>query len=612
MKQSRVALWVVGLAVYGLVLLAALLGLERLFIAERDDAKAELSAQRRALETYAERSLKQLLRERLDLADPEFDRAVKDPYLDDSALRYGVDGAVLLPRVDRGPKLFPQQVDAESFYQRLKAGNFALEQETDEPVASRLEVLRRLVEASERCDERPLAAATEQLLNEEAAYQLPIAVAGPVRLLAIESLARCEAVNPELLRRLVRDGMPARSGQELEGLQGLLLRKRSGLFASELSFLCLRTRMLSRQLGVDDTDFAARCSSHTSPEPWPEEAWSEGETLAPGWYYRTRGAVIRGLRTDAPALLRAIHAEMVERGLLRADDGLDLPLSGPVVLDEVRLALSSGFFDELGKRADRRLAAKTGLLVAFAGLAVALAAAAVVSQRRKHRYLELKSDFVAAVSHELRTPLASLRVMAETLERRLEGEVRAKDYPRRIVAEADALSGLVENILSFNRLDKGRWVAHPRPVALAEFQKSLEEEARAYGLAQVELTFEGFEQERLDADPELLKLLFSNLLRNACRYNANDPVRVRFSAARDSGGLSIRAFDNGVGIPPGEQEAVFEEFKRLKGQAGRGGPGSGLGLSLCRRIMGLHGGTLTLEASSASGSTFLMRFPHHA
>jgi two-component system, OmpR family, sensor histidine kinase SenX3 len=241
---------------------------------------------------------------------------------------------------------------------------------------------------------------------------------------------------------------------------------------------------------------------------------------------------------------------------------------------------------------------------------VALAVGAVVSQRRKQRYLELKSDFVAAVSHELRTPLASLRVMAETLEHRLEGEAKARDYPRRIVAEADALSGLVENILSFNRLDKGRWVAHRRPLALAEFQKSLEEEARAYGLAQVEVTFEGFADERIEADPELLRLLFSNLLRNACRYNANDPVRVRFAASREGGALSIRAFDNGVGIPAEARDEVFEEFKRLKGQPGRGGPGSGLGLSLCRRIMGLHGGTLTLEASSSSGSTFWMHFPH--
>jgi signal transduction histidine kinase len=398
-------------------------------------------------------------------------------------------------------------------------------------------------------------------------------------------------------------------GGKSDGLQRAILLGRGRLDAADVQFLCERTSSVSERLGIDDTDFKLRCKSQASFEGWPR-TYDEGELLEPGWLMRTRGSVTRGVRVDVPGALAGIRAEMVERGLLDGREALSVATTEAVPLDAFRLALTSPAFTELAHRADRRLTAKTGLLVAFAALAVALAVGAVVSQRRKQRYLELKSDFVAAVSHELRTPLASLRVMAETLEHRLEGEPRAKDYPRRIVAEADALSGLVENILSFNRLDKGRWVAHRRPLALAEFQKGLEDEARAFGLAQVELAFDGFAEERVEADPELLKLLFSNLLRNACRYNANDPVRVRFAATREAGGLFVRVFDNGVGIPPEAREEVFEEFKRLKGQSGRGGPGSGLGLSLCRRIMGLHGGTLTLEASSASGSTFLMHFPH--
>lgn len=617
MKRSGLALWVVGFAVYGAVLLVFLFGLERLFIAERDGALADVAAQRRALETYAERSLKQALRERLDVADPEFDRAAKDPYLDDSSLRLVVDGEVVLPRMDLGvlpaDSKMPPRLNAREWYERLHGGNFVPPEEEGGiseymgPGRQRLEALSRIADATETCTPREVQQWTELFLYDDQLYQMQLRFSAPSMLVALELLSRCDIVNPELLQNLLRDGMPTREGVRHEGLQSVILRKRSTVYAADFKFLCEKTAALSKRLSVDDTDFVTRCASRVSFEGWPRQ-FPEGELLEPGWYYRTRGTVTRGVRVDAEALLQAISAEMIERGLLAREDVLSSATTAGVALDEARVRLWSPGLDGVGSKAQARLATKSGLLVAFAALAVLLAAGAVVSQRRKQRYLELKSDFVAAVSHELRTPLASLRVMAETLEHRLEGEPRAKDYPRRIVAEADALSGLVENILSFNRLDKDRWVAQPREVALAEFQKALEDEARAYGLAQVELTFEGFEHERVQADPELLRLLLSNLLRNACRYNANDPVRVRFAASRNGGALELRVFDNGVGIPEGEREGVFEEFKRLKGQAGRGGPGSGLGLSLCRRIMGLHGGTLTLEASSAAGSTFLMRF----
>lgn len=598
-----------GAVAFAAALLALLLGLERLFLAERDDALADAAARRRALETYAEQSLKQLLRDRLDAAEADFDRAARDPFLDDSAFRFVVDGELILPRLEAGPrpKGAPEKPAAQDWYLRLKRGDFAAGDGSDEPVARRLWLLGQVVRASERCDGAALAASTEALLEQDALYRLPIDFWAPSQLVLVESLARCDAVNPDLLGRLLRDGMPSRAGHALPGLQRLVLDKRRGLSTADLLFLCERTAALSKRLGVDETDFTARCKGGVTFEGWPR-AFEEGERLERGWFYRTRGEVTRGLELDTEGLLRLVRAEMQARGLFGPEDGLTLPASA-APLEEVRLTLSSPPLERLEKVAAGRLAAKSTLLVVFGWLAIGTAAAAVITQRRKHRYLELKSDFVSAVSHELRTPLASLRVMAETLEHRLEGEPRAKDYPRRIVAEADALSGLVENILSFNRIDKDRWVANKRPVALAELQRGLEEEAQAYSAAGVQLSFEGFEGAGLEADPELLRLLFSNLLRNACRYNERDPVQVRFAAARAGKWLELRAVDNGVGIPEGAREEVFEAFKRLKGQGGRGGPGSGLGLSLCRRIMELHQGTLTLEASSGSGSTFLMRFP---
>ena len=87
-----------------------------------------------------------------------------------------------------------------------------------------------------------------------------------------------------------------------------------------------------------------------------------------------------------------------------------------------------------------------------------------------------QADFVATVSHELRTPLASIRLLAETLELRLTGNPEARDYPARIVREAENLTFLVENVLSFNRFDKGRWKLQAEQVRVGEVAASLRQE----------------------------------------------------------------------------------------------------------------------------------------
>jgi signal transduction histidine kinase len=268
---------------------------------------------------------------------------------------------------------------------------------------------------------------------------------------------------------------------------------------------------------------------------------------------------------------------------------------------------SSRALDTEVSDATTRYALKLGVLAVMMLLTVSLCAVAVVAQRRKLRFVEMKSDFVSTVSHELRTPLASLRVMAETLQNRLEGVAEAKDYPKRIVEQSDALGFLVENILSFNRLEKGRWVAHRQPFALGLVPRWLQEDAANYVHAKVEQTFEGFDPIRLAADGDLMKLLFLNLLRNACKYNRNDPVKLEWRAHETPEWIEVTVSDNGVGIPQTLWEAVFVEFHRLPGERGRGGGGAGLGLSLCRKIAQLHEGSLRVRESSPSGTVFELR-----
>ena len=227
-------------------------------------------------------------------------------------------------------------------------------------------------------------------------------------------------------------------------------------------------------------------------------------------------------------------------------------------------------------------------------------------QSRKQKFVELKSGFVSAVSHELRTPLASIRLMAETLERRTKNVPGTRDYPTRIVREIDDLSFLVENLLSFNRLDKGRWKPRRQDVAMDDVVDTLEEDLRAVGARPVELQTSGLSGVTVHADPELLRLLLRNLGKNACLYNERDPVRLSLRARTEGARWILEVTDNGVGIPAAEWGRIFGDFYRAPGTRARG---SGLGLAICRHIMEAHDGSIEIAQSSPEGTTFALAFP---
>ncbi|MCA9257116.1 MAG: HAMP domain-containing histidine kinase, partial [Phycisphaerales bacterium] len=209
-----------------------------------------------------------------------------------------------------------------------------------------------------------------------------------------------------------------------------------------------------------------------------------------------------------------------------------------------------------------------------------------------------------AVTHELRTPLASIRLMAETLERRLADQPGARDYPRRIVRAADGLSFLVDNILSFNRLEKERFRPTLEAVDLAELVRPIVAELAEDAPRTLVVDVDGLAGVRVRGDRELLRLLFGNLARNAVHYNDREPIRVRFEAERAGAAWTVRVTDNGWGIPEVDRRRVFDDFTRAPRPEHEAVAGTGLGLAICRRVARLHGGTIRVVASSPQGTTF--------
>jgi signal transduction histidine kinase len=248
-------------------------------------------------------------------------------------------------------------------------------------------------------------------------------------------------------------------------------------------------------------------------------------------------------------------------------------------------------------------------------LAVPLVAIALY-QRWLHGALDrlreldrLRDEFVAVVSHELRTPLTSVYGAAMTMQREeVDDELRASLLSV-IFAESARLARLVDQVLVVSGLESGRVrpeIVTADPVLVA---REIVDAARAQLTTKHTLAL--IIRDPLPpvaADPERVKQVLSNLIENAAKYSPEGgPVEVAL-AARD-GYVTFSVRDQGLGIPPEEHERVFEKFHRLDPNLTRGVAGTGLGLYICRELVGQMNGTIWVESSPGSGSTFSFSLP---
>jgi len=231
--------------------------------------------------------------------------------------------------------------------------------------------------------------------------------------------------------------------------------------------------------------------------------------------------------------------------------------------------------------------------------------------RRETEMAQLKADFVANVSHDLKTPLSVIRMFGETLEMgRVADEGARREYYRVITREAERLSRLIDNVLDFSRIERGRRRYDPVPTAVeALVRETLE--AFEYPLAQ-----QGFKAEvtvaadlppvRLDADA--VGQALANLVDNAIKYSG-ERRSLRVDARVENRQLAITVADEGLGIPREEQARIFEKFYRVGRSETQGRRGSGVGLALVRHVAAAHGGRVTVESRPGEGSRFTMWFP---
>ena len=237
-----------------------------------------------------------------------------------------------------------------------------------------------------------------------------------------------------------------------------------------------------------------------------------------------------------------------------------------------------------------------------------------------------KSEFIANMSHELRTPLNSLLMLAEQLEDNPDGNMTATqvEYASVIRSSGNDLMVLLNGILDLAKAESGAVVATFAEVSVASIADALRKEfepvAKVQGL-EFAIGADPDCPETISTDVQRLRQILKNLLTNSFKFTAHGGVIVRMTAA-DAGWspqstalaqapsvVAITVSDTGVGIEPGDQERIFEEFAQGDGSTDRIYGGTGLGLTISRKLAALLHGEITVASTPGVGSTFTVFLP---
>lgn len=217
----------------------------------------------------------------------------------------------------------------------------------------------------------------------------------------------------------------------------------------------------------------------------------------------------------------------------------------------------------------------------------------------------LRSDFIANVSHELKTPLAAIQNYGVMLREPGLDEEKRIEYAKAITDASRRLANLITNILKLNRLENQQIFPETREYNLAgqlcECLLGFEDE---WEKKELEVETDIDEDIIINADEELLSLVWNNLFSNAVKFN-RERGKITVRLRRDGEYAVAEVADTGCGISPDVGAHIFEKF--YQGDTSHAAQGNGLGLALVKRVIDIVGGEITVNSAPNAGSTFSVR-----
>lgn len=276
-----------------------------------------------------------------------------------------------------------------------------------------------------------------------------------------------------------------------------------------------------------------------------------------------------------------------------------------------RLALSFNGADPLSSVAARQSTrylwiggVSVILTLLMAGLVLRLVGAQV-------RLARLKNDLVATVSHELKTPLASVRAAIDTLlEGRYRDETELAEYLRIGSEEAERLTRLIDNFLTFSRIEGNKQTFQFDTVEITGIVDAACDSIRnRFNGGKHPLTIDVTpDLPKVVGDSDALVTVLDNLLENAYKYSSDEKL-VTLRAYAENGKVCLDVEDNGIGLSRTATKKVFDRFYQVDQTSTRSGHGCGLGLSIVKYIVVAHGGTISVESEIDRGSVFKVTLP---
>ena len=291
------------------------------------------------------------------------------------------------------------------------------------------------------------------------------------------------------------------------------------------------------------------------------------------------------------------------------------PLTEP--LDGITLAM---YIDEEAEKSSssEQLISNGDLLVLIGGIMFLLLGGGLVSiYRLTQSQLNLaqkRQDFISAVSHELKTPLTSIKMYAELLQNSwVANEEKRHKYYNLIASEAERLTRLIQNVLNLSKLDGNRWTVQlrqDRPKAvLDDFVATYTRNVEKNGFSLTVSCDTSASEVSLMMDRDAVMQILMNLVDNSLKFSKNaDYKMIVIELKKEGNHVYLAVRDYGPGIPPSEMKKVFQEFYRVENEMTRETKGTGIGLSMVKKLCALSGMTIELE-NAGPGLRTKIHFP---
>ncbi len=358
-------------------------------------------------------------------------------------------------------------------------------------------------------------------------------------------------------------------------------------------------------------------------------AWIQGEGSPDLVYVRTiavEGSTIhQGFVIDWPALRTELLADIADlfpdARLLECGPGSDRSLQDD---EEYQLAAAPVLLapGALSDKESAAIAAATSdgstavLLIAWIAGVIAVATVGL-TLAASIAFGETRSRFASSVTHELRTPLTTFRMYAEMLaEGMVTDPARRAEYLQTLRRESERLSGVVENVLTYSRLEEGRSrVERSETLTAGELVARLApdlDHCAAEAGASIRWSWQGHtvRDAHLTTDPDAVGQILTNLVDNACKYALDrNAAPIEVDLAASDGRLLITVTDHGPGIESSVASRLFRPFERGSTEQTQGRRGLGLGLAISRELAQQLGGDLTLRSTPGQGCRFTLALP---